>query len=308
MSSIVISTLLYFMLDVMRTSAKEIARKDTLQEMQVALDFITNDLEEAVYIYTGEELEDREITSGEDDGIKDIFDLPSDSGNVEPILVFWKLEYVPYEDAPYTSDESFPDDYDCTSEDLNVSEQTCEELKISQRTYTLVAYLQKDKDNDPTETCQVESVIYRYQLRKYDDFSTLAQETDYIDPQRESSFANWPYDSDDQPPSSDYQLTVDVDNSDEDELVDALVYFVDEPNNSNLNGDFTCASGYQRTPETVSNWNSFYACIEDVSGAKTVTVHLRGDPNGRTICELGDDFTPLPTLQSTAILRGAFQE
>jgi prepilin-type N-terminal cleavage/methylation domain-containing protein len=292
MSSIVISTLLYFMLDVMRTNAKEIARKDTLQEMQVALDFITNELEEAVYIYTGEELEDREITSEEDDGIKDIFDLP-DSGNLEPILVFWKLE-----DAPYTSDESFPDD--CTSEDLNVSEQTCEELKISQRTYTLVAYLQ---DNDPTDTWKGESVIYRYQLRKYDDFSTLAQETGYIDPQRESSFANWPYDSASNLPSSDYQLTVNRGGSS-----NALVDFVDEPNNSNLNGDFTCASGYQRTPQTVSNWNSFYACIEDVSGAKTVTVHLRGNPNGRTNFELGDDFTPLPTLQSTAILRGAFQE
>jgi len=296
MSSIIISSLLFFMVDIMRASSKETARKNTLQDMQRAVNYITNDLQEAVYIYTGEELEDRDIKSSDGDGIKDIMDLPN-SGNLEFILVFWKLE-----ETPYASGDSFPSD--CTS--VGVSTQTCEELKISQRSYTLVAYLQ---DKDPTDTWQGESVIYRYQLRKYFNTSTkpfnnLEKKSEYIDPQSESSFANWPYNNEGNLPDGYNGLTVNRGKVKDGGSSNALVDFVDSPNNSNLTGDFTCPDVYARTPENVSTSNSFYACIENQTGQQIVTVYLRGNPKGRVNLNFADGFTPLPTLNSTAILRG----
>lgn len=313
MSGLVISTLLSFMLDVMRANAKETARKNTMQDMTVALDFITNELQEAVYIYTGAELEDRGIIAeSEDDedkdGIKDILDLP-DSGNLEPILVFWKLE-----DAPYTTSDSFPSDCsqfapnpETATDQEKAKKESCEQLKISQRTYTLVAYLQ---DSDPTDTWQGESVIYRYQLRKYhnDDqtnsdedkykFNELKQKAAYIDPQQQSSFQAWPYNNNNTLPTDYSGPTINRQTS------DALVDFVDKPNNTDLTGSFACDSGYERTPASSAISNSFYACIEDKQGQITVTLHLRGNSQGRTGVNLGDSLTPLPTLESSTILRG----
>ena len=300
MSSIVISSLLYLMLDVTRSSNKETARKDTLQDMEIALDFITNDLREATYVYTGEQLEKRDITTPPSDGgIKDIMNLPN-SEDLEPILVFWKLET-----APYKSGDSFPSD--CSAASVKVSESTCEQLKISRRTYTLVAYLQ---DNDPTDTWKGESVIYRYQLRKYDDISTLTEETSYkdADPVKDSSFASWPYDSDGSlPPGYSNPPTNSSDNPKVNgKTSDALVDFVDQYNNSDIaDSNVACPTDYKRTPSDASVSNSFYACVEDVSGQKTVIVHLRGNPDGRTAINFSDGFTPLPTLQSSVVLRGA---
>jgi len=231
-------------------------------------------------------------------------DLPN-SGNLEPILVFWKLEA-----APYNSSDSFPSD--CSAASVDVSEETCEELKISRRTYTLVAYLQ---DNDPTDTWKGKSVIYRYQLRKYFDtsskpFNTLEQKPEYIDPVKESSFASWPYDdTGNLPNSGSYTLTLNRGNVGDGGKSDALVDFVDQYNNSDIaNSNVACPTDYKRTPLNPSLSNSFYACVEDASGQKTVTVHLRGNPDGRTAINFSDSFTPLPTLESSVVLRGAAQD
>lgn len=297
MSSIVISSLLYFMIDIVRTSAAETARKNTLQEMRMALEFITDDLKEAVYVYTGNQLDNRNIEA--DDGILDIINTSDD--DLEPILVFWKLE-----DVPYSSGDSFPSD--CSGSSVEESAGNCEELKISQRTYTLVAYVQ---DNNPTDTWEGESVIYRYQLRKYFDtddkpFDTLEQQPGYADPVRQSSFANWPYDGDGNPPDKYANPTIGRDA--------ALVDFVDIPNNSNIaKANVACPTGFNRTPQTPNTSNSFYACVESVTNDAgqtvlannaTVIVNLRGNPNGRVSFDLSNS-SPLPTLNSSVVLRGS---
>lgn len=306
MSSIVISSLLYFMIDIIRTNAAETARKNTLQDMRQALEFIRDDLKEAVYVYTGDQLDDRNI--GADDGILDIINTSDD--DLEPIIVFWKLE-----DVPYSDNDDLPDD--CSDETIDETEQNCEELRISQRTYTLVAYLQ---DNDPTDTWQGESVIYRYQLRKYFDtedkpFDTLEQKSEYIDPIKQSSFADWPYDSSGVLVISGYELTVNRGNVTEGGKSDALVDFVDVPDNSDVaDANVACPPNFARsTPQPRSTSNSFYACVESVTNNAgetvlannaTVIVNLRGNPDGRVSFDLSDS-SPLPTLNSSVVLRGS---
>lgn len=307
MSSIIISSLLYVMIDVSRSSASETARKDTLQDMRQSLEFITNDLKEAVYVYTGDQLADRDILANENDGLLDVIDA---SEGLEPILVFWKLE-----DVPYTDDDSWPDD--CSDDTVEETEANCNELRIAQRTYTLVAYL---RDNQPTDTWQGESVIYRYRIRKYfntDDkpFNTLEQKPEYIDPLKESSFPNWPYlddgdedEIDNNLPSEDYALNIERDSVSDGGFSGALVDFVDEASDEEMG----CLDGYARTPSDPSTSNSFYACVEEGENEDgntaipaenaTVIVHLRGNPNGRVSFNLGD--SNLPTLNSSVVLRG----
>lgn len=306
MSSIVISSVLYVMIDVARSSAAETARKNTLQDMRQALEFMTNDLKEAVYVYTGDQLADRNILAGNNDGVADIINA---TNGLEPILVFWKLE-----DVPYNEDDSWPND--CGDATVLEAEGVCEQLRISQRTYTLVAYVQ---DNDPTDNWEGDSVIYRYQLRKYfsseaQPFNTLEEKPEYVDPVLESSFPNWPYENDNTLPTGFTSLTIARDNVADGGFSATLVDFVDEADNADIpDGEVGCPNGFVRTPTNVSDSKSFYACVEEgvnpngntaiAADNATVIVNLRGNPNGRVSFDLGD--SNLPMLNSSAVLRGS---
>ena len=256
MSSIVISSLLYVMIDVARSSAAETARKNTLQDMRQSLEFITNDLKEAVYVYTGDQLADRDILAGNNDGVADI--INADNG-LEPILVFWKLEDVPYNDS-----DSWPNN--CGDGAVSEDQGVCNQLRIAQRTYTLVAYVQ---DTDPTNTWKGDSIIYRYELRKYfnsnaNPFSTLNEKPEYVDPVQESSFPNWPYQNDNTLPNGFTNLTINRGNVDDGGFSAALVDFVDKADNADIpNGEVGCPNGFVRTPTNASDFKSFYACVEE---------------------------------------------
>ncbi|MDF5727006.1 MAG: hormogonium polysaccharide secretion pseudopilin HpsC [Rhizonema sp. PD38] len=85
---LVITPLLGFMINTLNTDRQEQAKANTEQELQAALDYITRDLQQAVYIYN-------------DTGIAAITDTnatksqlpPPDSTRV-PVLVFWKRDFI----------------------------------------------------------------------------------------------------------------------------------------------------------------------------------------------------------------------
>ncbi len=80
---LIITPLLGFVLDVMNTDAQEQAKANSEQEIQTALNYISRDLQQAIYIYdqTG-------ITA-----ISSQLRYPSDTTKI-PLLVFWKRELV----------------------------------------------------------------------------------------------------------------------------------------------------------------------------------------------------------------------
>jgi type II secretory pathway pseudopilin PulG len=81
---LIIIPLLGFMLNILDSDRKEQAKALTEQELKSALDYITRDLQQAVYIYDA-------------DGINEIRDqLPeySQKNNYFPVLVFWKRQYI----------------------------------------------------------------------------------------------------------------------------------------------------------------------------------------------------------------------
>ena len=82
-SALVITPLLGFMINIMQTERREQAQTTTEQDLRAAIDFISRDLEQAVYIYDAE-------------GIAAIkSQLPSQGLTKEfPVLVFWKRQYI----------------------------------------------------------------------------------------------------------------------------------------------------------------------------------------------------------------------
>ena len=91
MAFLVLTPLFGLMISIMNTDEKEQAKTTSEQELQTAIDFITRDLQQAVYIYDFQGVTNNYNTIAANSGIKD--SLPTVAGGV-PILVFWKQEVV----------------------------------------------------------------------------------------------------------------------------------------------------------------------------------------------------------------------
>ena len=83
MSSVIITLLLQFMISVITTDSDEEIKINSEQEIQIALDYISRDLQEAIYIYDAAGI----------NAIKSQLRYPNDDKKT-PILVFWKREIL----------------------------------------------------------------------------------------------------------------------------------------------------------------------------------------------------------------------
>ena len=91
MAFLVLTPLFGLMISIMNTDEKEQAKTTSEQELQTAIDFITRDLQQAVYIYDSQGVTNNYSATAANSGIRD--SLPTVAGGV-PILVFWKQEVV----------------------------------------------------------------------------------------------------------------------------------------------------------------------------------------------------------------------
>ena len=157
MTFLILTPLLAFVVDVLNTDRKEQVKTNTEQDMQAAVDFITQDLSQAVYIY------DNAGINGTNGLVTKGF-IPSSVDRV-PILVFWKRRLL-RDSIPVT----VTDPRDCqaeTSPGVPAGAATdCDDTYVS----SLVAYYQF-KDKLPI-WCQPDSSapncptrIVRYEVR-----------------------------------------------------------------------------------------------------------------------------------------------
>ncbi|NEP85417.1 MAG: type II secretion system protein [Okeania sp. SIO2C2] len=115
--------LLSFVVDILNRDVKEQAKASTEQEIQAAIDYIAQEMSQAVYIYTPDQVED--ISNAATPAI------PTDDGT--PKLVFWKRKYM--EDAvPLNNDDSV---------DCDANPNQCNDTFV----FSLVAYYQIDEFN-----------------------------------------------------------------------------------------------------------------------------------------------------------------
>ncbi|MGB6298571.1 MAG: hormogonium polysaccharide secretion pseudopilin HpsC [Rivularia sp. (in: cyanobacteria)] len=91
---LVITPLLGFMINILDTDRKEQAKVSSEQEIQTALDYIAQDLQQAIYIYDARGIAGyTDSVSGITvDGIKDKLPYSDDTDKV-PVLVFWKRAF-----------------------------------------------------------------------------------------------------------------------------------------------------------------------------------------------------------------------
>ena len=117
LASLIITPLLGFMINILDTDRKEQAKISSEQEIQTAIDYIAQDLQQAIYIYDAK-------------GIDEIKrELPQESDRV-PVLVFWKREFV--------------------EEVLKIRKSRTRRKSNDTFVYSLVAYylIQSDKNNN----------------------------------------------------------------------------------------------------------------------------------------------------------------
>ncbi|MFP4122907.1 MAG: hormogonium polysaccharide secretion pseudopilin HpsC [Coleofasciculus sp.] len=134
MAALIITPVLGFMINLLQTDRQEQAKSTSEQELQAAADYIARDLQQAVYIYDQQALNnDLDLDNPENSGIRD--QLPSVT-NGTPVLVFWKRERVP-EAVPIDTSTN------CATADQDIRANNCDDTFV----YSLVAYYLITADN-----------------------------------------------------------------------------------------------------------------------------------------------------------------
>lgn len=145
MAFLIITPMLAFVVDMLNTDRREQVKSNTEQDLQAAVDFIAQDLSQAIYIYDGK-------------GITDIKpQLPPNDLSKIPILVFWKRQQI--KNTLPINNSIKPNQCDTPA---NVNK--CNDTYV----LSLVAYYQfKDKDDTWCQpsggTCPTR--IARYEIR-----------------------------------------------------------------------------------------------------------------------------------------------
>ncbi|TAG87853.1 MAG: hypothetical protein EAZ09_01325 [Oscillatoriales cyanobacterium] len=155
MAFLIITPMLGFVVDMLNTDRREQVKSNTEQDLQTAVDFISQDLSQAIYIYDQEGIKDIQKTTTK---------LPPSPANTTgtPILVFWKRQQMK---------NSLPINKVINE---NVKPRQCDNAGINcNDTYvlSLVAYYQIKENDQKSIWCQPSgdtcpTRIARYEIRE----------------------------------------------------------------------------------------------------------------------------------------------
>jgi prepilin-type N-terminal cleavage/methylation domain-containing protein len=206
--SVIVTTLLSLVNELLKTNQRETAKTETQRDMQMALDYIAADLREAAYVYdptchsvttTKESCPSyREyIPASIHTGVPPEQDGQTSSGSLA-VLAFWKVDPLSSEElrpieAPNYCSNTYAAGAGADTDKL----KECDQIKRQKRTLTLVVYAQQwDQKDDSTSKWKGRSRIVRYELKKYKTLATLTRNKGYIDPLTDAGqaiFQTWPY-------------------------------------------------------------------------------------------------------------------
>lgn len=292
-AGIVVSGLLYIVVELLQIDRRESVLNRTQLDMQRALNYISDDLREAVYIYSTPSTVAAELT-----------DLSI--GEV-PVIAFWRPDVI---DATKLDCADFTSGSD--------KEKECEALEVRQSTYSLVLYLQKKKDANVNWSGQ--SRIIRYELDKYTDLTTLTPTTGYNDPAGvDTNFNDWKRLG----TTTNGVKAVLVDFVADPDRADTNP-FDKSPLNDTVGGaSMPCSSlgsEYEISPSTATTVKntSFFSCIRDPNptavdvegnGNQDAYLFLRGSIVGASgsISSFSDD-SALPILEERVLMRGVINK
>jgi prepilin-type N-terminal cleavage/methylation domain-containing protein len=161
MASIVMAGLLSTVVQLTKEDKREANLDQVQRDMNRAVEFMADDLQEAVYVYPNPQQMATQLAADPK--------FPDATGEV-PVLAFWRID---------PAEAGLPT---CSTTMTTTVLQQCNLLKIRQAAYTLVVYVQKVNNGNTNWPGQ--SRIIRYELSKYATPIpvTLAMRSGYRDP------------------------------------------------------------------------------------------------------------------------------
>ncbi|MDY6941363.1 MAG: hypothetical protein SWY16_27370, partial [Cyanobacteriota bacterium] len=294
----VVTGLLGIVIELLTTDARETARTETQREMQMALEYISTDLREAVYVYDGACLAGVDATNADGDvvaegtrcaGLDD--QLVGTPNGGTPVIAFWKLEPLP--------------------EGLCGNGGTANVPCLAGRSYTLVVYyLVEKQDGGPWKGM---ARIVRYELPTYNAQGALVNTIDPDDPDV-GGFLSWP--GTQAPPAGNSATLVDfVDSRTLGELEEEV----------GAGATVSCPDLYALTPDEATlaktgygDVRNFYACVKvdesllprdagedtpDSAFNQKVILFVRGNAKGKPGIDTANEGF-MPAIATQVLNRG----
>lgn len=319
----IVAGLTYIVVQMMTADQREASRSETQREMQLALDYISAELREAVYVYPGEYLECTKSQAKPACESLTQFLPDSVAKDSVPVLAFWKQQPFPQAIKNACVGGSEPAGTAC----------------LAGQSYALVVYSLTKNNNDGI--WKGKARITRYVLSQFNSSGTA--NPGYVDPGLSRNFTSWPYGNDSN--GTFKNLQTGKPNNTADVLVDYVGFNYQDAGVSNDLGqtgfcpDLPTETGAQDVKEySISPSNnmlkgdfagvrSFYACVAapttsvkvggasvavpDATQYRDIIVYLRGSATGRPgiLTDRGGlilrnrDQDILPTLQTRVLSR-----
>lgn len=305
-AAIIISGLLYMVIELMGSDQREASRTETQRELQRAMDYISNEMREAVYVYSGECLRGQGALGVDSPpfcpGLAPYLPASVTNGAV-PVVAFWRQYPIPDAIRAQCAVANPPANLPC----------------LTAHSYGLVVY--SLSVNNTGNLWKGRARITRYALTQFDD-QTGAVNQGYVSPAQTISFAGWPFgrtatnsiaNLQTRPPTGNPAVLVDFVDDGRGALASGIPNLATNafcPNNP-----LTPEVDYSLSPTTAALTaaslgnarSSFYACvstIRDVTpGVNQDTIlFVRGNARGRP--GISTDKAFLPTLETRVLSRG----
>jgi prepilin-type N-terminal cleavage/methylation domain-containing protein len=285
-SGIIVSGLLYIVVEALQIDRREVALNQVQQDMQRALEYMAADVKEAVFVYADPM---SIIDSAGNDGITD---LPAGS---TPALALWRIDPI-------------PDDFECPE---GSDEQICQQVITRRAFYTLIIYALIENDAD--SIWQGDARLVRYSLPRFTQASLetgFAERTGYRSPGSQiQSFLNWSR-ADDTDGTEGLRAVL-VDQLAEFEPVDLTTLNLSDEN-ENICADPDLVGSTDYLPSPVTDASSFIACVRDpgddnsnLNPNQDVYLFLQGDAvASQEFINPLSDASRLPTLSTRVMARG----
>lgn len=291
----IISGLMYLVVELLTADRVEAARTETQQEMQLALDYISTELRQAVYVYDEDCMNAGGVGApGDADFCPGLYDhIPAGltQGDRRPILAFWKHQQLPSSVRDLCGGGGAPAGTPC----------------VTGHSYALIVYTLDQTDGNPT--WEGKARITRYALTQFE--ADADPTTGYVDPGNfNRDFRSWPFYS-----NTDGGTPTNQQGTRPTGAPQVLVDFVDDEVRAGI--DAACPDGYSLTTESnvpTDFANSFYGCVRDLPNDadgglnRDTIVFLRGNPSGRPGIRENVDVSFMPTLETQVLSRPVLEK
>jgi type II secretory pathway pseudopilin PulG len=314
----IVAGLMYTVVELLSADQRESARTETQREMQMALDYMSSELREAVYVYDGRCVEGGSAPT-DCKGLLDYIPTELSANGTLPVLAFWKQQPLPSvlrQQCATAQPAGAPFPVPC----------------LSANSFSLVVYaLVRNTPGD--RVWKGRARIVRYALTEFQQNGS--RNTGYVNPLVKRNWGSWPFGTaantpgevnlqniaveangvPGRPNANAGQIQVLVDYVD-----DGTGWSDDQARNGRTPAAPTCPDVVATpVPESVltplgslvsrqglrPDARSFYACVTPpaADARQEVTLFLRGDAFGRTQLVQGRNSF-LPTLRTSVSTRG----